>query len=192
MPDTGSTRTAMRWRCCESGNWEPGSGNWRRIGTLSSQFPGPSSHRVVASLAVLVTACTRLVFTPSPGWSRLTPGGLRDEGDAQLRSECPRLINRRPTGEASLSLTLDTGGAVTQAVINRGTGDARVDDILGRLAVRLEFEPVSGSPSAGQTVSATIGYSCAPSGAAITFHVRQPPTPERVPADTSAGRPPPR
>ena len=141
-------------------------------------------------LAVLAAACTQLVFTPSPGWTRLTPGGLREEGDAQLRAECPRLLARRPTGEARMSLTLNDSGAVTQAVIDRGTGDARIDEMFGRLAVRLQFEPVSGAPTAGQTVAAAMGYSCAAAAAAITFRLLQPPLPLRAPADTAVGPPP--
>jgi hypothetical protein len=140
----------------------------------------------------VVGSCTQLVYAPSPGWSRLTPGEMRDEGDTLLRAECARLGNRQPTGEASLALTLDSTAAVTQAVVERGTGDARIDEILGRLAVRLQFEPVTGVPAAGRTIRASMGYSCAPTGSAITFHLRQPPAPERLPVDTAAQRPPPR
>ena len=190
MRATDSTRTATRWRWCEAGTRDAGRGT--RLHALASRVPRAASPLRSAAIGALMLAagCTQLVFTPSPGWTRLTPGGLRDEGDAQLRAECSRLADRQPTGEASLSLTLNDSAAVTQAVINRGTGDARVDEIFGRLAVRLQFEPVSGSPAAGQTIAATMGYSCAPSGAAITFRLRQPPLPERAPTDTPAARPP--
>ena len=184
MPGTASTRTATRWRWCDGASRETGSPRQSRA--AASRLPHPAS--LLGSVALL-TACSQLVFTPSPGWSRLTPGGLRDEGDAELRAECPRLLNRRPTGEARLSLRLDTSGAVTRVVMERGTGDERMDDILGRLAVRLQFEPARGDRLAAQTIGATMGYSCASTGSAITFHVVQPPAPERPPADTTR-RPP--
>ncbi|HUF28080.1 MAG TPA: TonB family protein [Gemmatimonadaceae bacterium] len=105
------------------------------------------------------------------GAARLNTFTVRDDGDRLLRPECARLMTERipATGVAMLRVHVAESGAVTRAEITRSSGDARVDDIFGRLAARLEFQRAPGST--GNQARLRMGFSCAPDAAVTTMQL---------------------
>ena len=147
MPDTGSTRMAMRWSFSER------IGSWRRAALVGG--------------VVLVTACSHRSYTPDGGAEpRLDTEETRRELATTLIGECPRLQRRGGTGEARLLLDLDSGGDVIRARISRSSGDDKVDEIFGRAATRLHFERPASSSGAIR-----MGYSCTSDAVVITIQV---------------------
>ncbi|HEU4566193.1 MAG TPA: TonB family protein [Gemmatimonadaceae bacterium] len=122
-------------------------------------------------------------FAAAPGSARMTPQELRSRGDAMVRVECPRLLARdsAATGAAAITITVDREGSVTRAVVERGTGDDRMDELLGTLAASLDFDAPRGM--AGPTMDARVvmGYSCSARASAITFRVMPPEGAESAP-----------
>ena len=164
MRNTGSIRSAMRWSLC--------------------------------SAAVLAAACTTTTryFVPSDGDTRLTPNEVRDQSDALLGTQCPRLMggNRFATGEARIIAELDRSGAVQKAKVTRTSGDEAMDTIFGGLIVRLQVDPPTGMSGDRGEHPIYIGYSCGPdSNHAITLNItgRQnpqiPPSPQPSVTPTS-------
>ena len=154
MPAIGSTRMAMRWRSFET----------------RDALPGRGATVVIATMALLaLSACLgRQSYTAPSDAHRLNTFTVRDDSDAALRGECGRLLGEKvpATGEALLHLQVASSGAVTRAEVTRSSGDERVDDIFGRLAARLQFDPLGGDD--GTTARIRMGYSCGPEGSAVT------------------------
>lgn len=150
MRDTGSTRTGTRWP-------------WYSL-VLGSIL-----------LASCVTAVKR-EFTATPGSGRLTPQELRSRGDAMVRMECPRLLasDSAATGVAAITIAVDREGSVTRAVVERGTGDDRMDELFGTLAASLDFDSPAGMSAATMDARVEMGYSCSARASAITFRVMPP------------------
>jgi TonB family protein len=121
------------------------------------------------ALTLLAGAClgaNRYYEAPSDA-HRLNTYTVRDNSDAALSAECARLIDEKipPTGEATLKIQVGPNGQVTRAQVTRSSGDRRVDDIFGRLAARLKFDPLPSDD--GTTARIRMGYSCGP-GTAVT------------------------
>ncbi|MBX6333435.1 MAG: hypothetical protein IRY91_16425, partial [Gemmatimonadaceae bacterium] len=86
---------------------------------------------------------TTRFYVPTTGAARITLAQLRERADAMLHLECPQLLRGRAQlyAAADLTLELDSAGAVTRARIDRGSGSADFDDVLGALAAQLQLPP---------------------------------------------------
>lgn len=154
MPGTGSTRTAMRWPS--------------------------SSIFMVGALGVVLAAgaCMHSVskyYVPTAGEPRLTATDLRDQADQLLGVECQRLLkgDSIATGVAQYLVEVNRGGEVTRADLRKSSGDAKIDDIFGAMAARLQFQPPANMKGDSDDGRIEIGYSCAPNIAVSTFHIME-------------------
>jgi hypothetical protein len=160
MRSTDSIRSAMRWSFCSA-----------------------------VALAAACTTTTRY-FVPTEGEPRLTPNEVRDQSDALLAIQCPRLMgnNRYATGEARIMTELDRSGAVQKARVTRSSGDEGMDTIFGGLIARLQVDPPSGMSGDRGEHPIYIGYSCGPENHAITLNItgrQNPPIPPSPPPSAS-------
>ena len=150
MRSTDSIRSATRWSLC--------------------------------SAIAVMGACTTTTryYVPTEGEPRLTPNEVRDQSDALLSTQCPRLMGseRYATGEARIIVELDRSGAAHKARVTRSSGDKAMDDIFGALIARLQVDPPSGMNGDRGEHPIYIGYSCSPENNAITLNItgRQNPT----------------
>ena len=126
----------------------------------------------------LVSACvtqTQSYFVPTPGQSRFTTDDARDEIDAVLRAECPRLLAASPpSGAASVSVDLAGSGDVQRAHITQPSSDARMDQVFGAVAARMHFKAPDAAAMKGQpTVEGRLrmGFSCAKDAAVGTVEI---------------------
>lgn len=134
----------------------------------------------VAFVAAVAAACaTRPYYVPADGMSRLTTVEMKDESDARLRDQCPRLLDggRSATGEARVIAEIDRGGAVQRAKVVRTSGDRAMDDIFGSLIARLQFDPPSNMSDDTGTHPIYVGFSCSPEMAVTTLNLTGDPTP---------------
>ncbi|MFL5578700.1 MAG: hypothetical protein ACJ79S_22320 [Gemmatimonadaceae bacterium] len=157
MRATGSTRTATRWR---------------------SSSAARAACAIALGVALLATASacvttTATAFIPTPGQSRLSVDDARDQLDALMRAECPRLLQaNRPTQEGLVAVDIDARGDVARAVVQRSLGDGELDTVFGGTAARLHFQPPTAADLKGeQSVAGKIrmGYSCSASAAVATI-----------------------
>ena len=145
MPATASTRTGMRW-------------------------PSSSSIAIAAIVGIAIaTACvtsTTRFYLPSTEQGTITIDELRDRASALLGIECPRLENnhRGASGVMEVTAEVDSAGVTERMRVERGSGDKRVDDIIGGLAAQLVLSPVPENGRAGLA----IGYTCSAGSAAVT------------------------
>jgi TonB family protein len=106
------------------------------------------------------------------GQSRLSVDDARDQLDALMRAECPRLLQAdRRTAEGLVAVDIDARGDVARAVVQRSLGDAGLDKAFGGTAARLHFQPPTATDLKGeQSVAGKIrvGYSCAERAAVAT------------------------
>ena len=156
MRSTDSIRSAMRWSFC--------------------------------SALAIAAACTTTsrYYVPTEGEPRLTPNEVRDQSDALLSTQCPRLMGngRSATGEARIMVELDRSGVVHKAQVTRSSGDQAMDDIFGALVARLQVDPPTGMSGDRGEHPIYIGYSCAPENNAITLNItgrQNPPIPQVPP-----------
>lgn len=117
MEGIASTRTAMRWL------------SYSRMGAIS-----------------LLTACvlgTTRFYTPHAAQPRIGFEQMREHADAMLAVECPRVVHGKNSVFAAtdIMLEVDSTGAVQRAEIERGSGDAALDDVFGALAAQLQLQP---------------------------------------------------
>ena len=152
MRNIDSIRLAMRWSLCSA-----------------------------VAVAAACTTTTRY-YVPTEGEPRLTPNEVRDQSDALLTTQCPRLMgsNRFATGEARIIVELDRSGAVQKAQVTRTSGDEAMDAIFGALVARLQVDPPTGMNGDRGEHPIYIGYSCAPENNAITLNItgrQNPPIP---------------
>jgi len=160
MRSTDSIRSAMRWSWCSA-----------------------------LALAAACTTTTRY-YVPTEGEPRLTPSEVRDQSDALLSTQCPRLMggDRFATGEARVMVELDRSGAVQKAQVTRSSGDEAMDAIFGALIARLQVDPPTGMDGDRGEHPIYIGYSCAPENNAITLNItgrQNPPIPNVPPPSAS-------
>jgi TonB family protein len=116
---------------------------------------------------------------PTPGDSRLNTIEMKDQSDAMLRPQCPRLMDgsTAATGEARIMLQIDRSGAVQRARVVRSSGDRAMDDIFGALAARLQFDPPTGMSGTTGDHPIYVGYSCSPQMAVTTLNITGNPNP---------------
>jgi TonB family protein len=147
----------------------------------------PLTVACALALAACVTTTTT-EFSLAPGGQRLTPLQVRDQGDGLVRAECPRLLGagQSASGAADVRITVDREGSVSRAVVERGSGDQRMDQLFGTLAAALDFEPPEGMTASTMDARVEMGYSCSPTVAVITFRVRPPAGTELAPLPPGA------
>lgn len=156
MRNIDSIRSAMRWSLCSA-----------------------------VAVAAACTTTTRY-YVPTEGEPRLTPNEVREQSDALLTTQCPRLMgnDRFATGEARIIVELDRSGAVHKAQVARSSGDDAMDAIFGALVARLQVDPPTGMDGDRGDHPIYIGYSCAPENNAITLNItgrQNPPIPPSPP-----------
>jgi hypothetical protein len=94
----------------------------------------------------LLTACvlgTTRYYTPRAARARISLEELRSRADAIVAVECPRVVHGKNTVFATtdIMLDVDSTGAAQRAEIERGSGDAVLDDVFGSLAAQLQLQP---------------------------------------------------
>jgi hypothetical protein len=94
----------------------------------------------------LLTACvlgTTRFYTPRVSQARIPLEEMRARADAMLAVECPRVVHGKNTVFAAtdIMVDVDSTGAVQRAEIERGSGDAALDDVFGALAAQLQLQP---------------------------------------------------
>ena len=150
MRDTGSSRTATRWR---------------------------SSKHVALGVALAAAGCVTTqtrYYVPTEGQPRYGLIEMKDRAELMLGAECPRLLGRTGAemGEGQYVVDVDGGGRVTRAQVARSSGDARMDEIFGGLLAELAVDaPADGKPRSARV---DMGYSCAASGGAVTVRGIEP------------------
>ena len=144
------------------------------------------------SAVAVAAACTTTTkyYVPTEGEPRLTPNEVRDQSDALLSTQCPRLMgsNRFATGEARVIAELDRSGTVHKAQVTRSSGDEAMDAIFGALVARLQVDPPTGMNGDRGEHPIYIGYSCAPENSATTLNItgrQNPPIPPPSVSPTS-------
>jgi outer membrane biosynthesis protein TonB len=154
MPATDSTRTATRWSWCDA----------------ARSFA--SALAVATSVACVTTTST--AYLPTPGQPRLSVDDARDEVDALLRTECPRLVQAgKPSQEARVTVDVGPTGDVARARLTTSTGDEQIDKIFGGVAARLHFLPPEPGALKGPTAPGHLrmGYSCSANAAVVTIQL---------------------
>ncbi|HET7459527.1 MAG TPA: TonB family protein [Gemmatimonadaceae bacterium] len=117
---------------------------------------------------------TSSYFVPTPGQSRLSTDDARDQIDAVLRAECPRLLQeQKPTRTANVAVELDRTGDVQRARITQPSGDERMDEVFGAVAARLHFQPPAAADVKNDSAPGRLrmGYSCAKDAAVGTIEI---------------------
>jgi outer membrane biosynthesis protein TonB len=158
MAATGSTRTATRWSSCEA----------------TPRSPRRSSFLLGAALLLAAgcVATTTTAYVPTAGQPRLTTDDARDEIDALLRAECPRLVKAgKPSGESHVSVDVDASGNVSAARLQTSSGDEEMDKIFGGTAARLHFQTTGESSSATTSGRLRMGWSCSGDAAVTTIQL---------------------
>ena len=115
--------------------------------------------------AACVTTTTRF-YLPSTEEGTITTEQLRDRAGTLLSIECARLVTEQPTasGVMELSVETDSTGVTRRVRVDHGSGDRRVDDIVGGLSAQLLLEP---PPESGRARFA-VTYTCSAGAAAVT------------------------
>ncbi|HEU6451917.1 MAG TPA: hypothetical protein VFT57_10885 [Gemmatimonadaceae bacterium] len=94
----------------------------------------------------LLTACvlgTTRYYTPRAAQARISLEDMRSRADAILAVECPRVVHGKNTVFATtdIMLDVDSTGVVQRSEIERGSGDAALDDVFGSLGAQLRLQP---------------------------------------------------
>ena len=152
MPATDSIRTATRWSSSETTRLA--------LGALL----------LLAGAGCVTTTST--AYVPTPGQPHLTTDDARDQIEALLRAECPRLLKAdKPSGESHLSVDVDASGNVSGARLQTSSGDEEMDKIFGGTAARLHFQTSGESSSATTTGRLRMGWSCSGDAAVATIQL---------------------
>ena len=161
MPDTGSTRTATPWCSSEAGRLVV-SGRRARVAL--------AGLLLLAGAGCVTTTTT--AYLPTPGQPRLTVDDARDEIDALLRAECPRLVQEgKPSQVAHVTVDVNSAGDVASARLPTSSGDEQMDKIFGGVAARLHFQAsgeMKGPTAPGRL---RMGYSCSGQAAVATIEL---------------------
>ena len=152
MRDTGSIRTATRWRSSSRG-----------------------LRRASAALAVLVLgACvttTSTSYLPDASRDRLSLADAQDALDQLVAVECTRLLAaKQDIGEGEITVDVDPSGNVTRSTFSRGHafGDERMEKIFGGVTAQMKFD----APPAGRdTGRMRVGYACTSTASTATLQL---------------------
>jgi len=133
----------------------------------------PFFDRLAAVL--LAAACVHTVtryYLPDERNPRFSAESATQALDQYLRLQCPeRLAAKRPDrGNARLTITTDTSGAVTRAELVSSSGDEMLDGLFGTVAAQLKVDSLRATKKLA-TRSVRMGFTCADSSAASTLEV---------------------
>jgi hypothetical protein len=108
----------------------------------------------------LLTACvlgTTRYYTPRASQARISLEEMRSRADAILAVECPRVVHGKNSVFATtdIMLDVDSTGAAQRAEIERGSGDAALDDVFGSLAAQLQLQPPTAQRPSAVAAAAT-------------------------------------
>jgi hypothetical protein len=125
--------------------------------------PPPSLVAACLLGAGVLTGCvtTRTVtYLPDAAQARMSLEEGRTTLGTFLGVECTRLRGAgRAAATAPVTVLLDAEGRVTGAELDRSTGDARADGLIGAVAAQLQV-----APPAGGRATLRAGYQCDDAG----------------------------
>ena len=135
-------------------------------GARASAFAPLAGPVAVAALALLA-ACVRtttVTYLPSPERPRLS---LAEGGTVLARYlsiECESLLGRPvSSSETRVRVAVDSAGNVTSSMLERSTGDAQADGLVGAVTAQLKLAAL---PPAATEAVVRASYRCAPEGGA--------------------------
>ncbi|HEX5071731.1 MAG TPA: energy transducer TonB [Gemmatimonadaceae bacterium] len=119
----------------------------------------------------LFAACVHTVTTyylPDEHNPRFDTDGATRVLDQYLGVQCPerKAANKAPRGDARLTITLDTSGAVTRAVLVSSSGDAMLDGLFGAVTAQLKVDSLRATKKSSTTGHVRVGYDCTQNGVA--------------------------
>ncbi len=122
----------------------------------------------------LALGCVHTVTTyylPDTHNPRFDTDGATQVLDQYLRVQCPERMAAKKAdhGDARLTITTDTSGAVTRADLVSSSGDEMLDGLFGTVAAQLKVDSLRATKKPLATRNLRVGYSCAPNGAAATL-----------------------
>jgi len=93
--------------------------------------------------------------------------------DQYVRVQCPerRAAKKPESGDARLTITTDTSGAVTRAELVSSSGDEMLDGLFGTVAAQLQVDSLRATKKPFATRTVRVGYSCAQNGSAAILEV---------------------
>src|SRR4030095_8068930 len=120
----------------------------RGIAVVPREGPGPLSGtaRFVASLGMTIAlACFHTVtryYVPDARSPRFDTDEAARVLDEYLHVQCPerRAAKKPESGDARLTITTDTSGAVTRAELVSSSGDEMLDGLFGTVAAQLQVD----------------------------------------------------
>jgi len=120
-------------------------------------------------------ACVHTVTTyylPDAHNPRFDTDGATQVLDQYLRVQCPeRLASKKAErGNARLTITVDTSGAVTRAELVSSSGDEMLDGLFGAVTAQLKVDSLRATKKSA-TRPVRVGYDCAQNGAGATLEV---------------------
>ena len=124
------------------------------------------------TMVACVTTTTRY-YLPDAHNPRFDADGATQVIDQYLRVQCPeRLAEKKSeSGEARLTITTDTSGAVTRAELVRSSGDELIDGMFGTVTAQLKIDSLRATTKHTATRTLRVGFSCAPDAAVATLQV---------------------
>ena len=130
---------------------------------------------LVALGMTMLLACVHTVtryYLPDERNPRFSAESATQALDQYLRLQCPeRLAAKRPDrGNARLTITTDTSGAVTRAELVSSSGDEMLDGLFGTVAAQLKVDSLRATNKLA-TRSVRMSFTCADSSAASTLEV---------------------
>jgi len=122
-----------------------------------------------------VFACVHTVTTfylPDANNPRFDTDGATRVLNQYLSVQCAerKAANKAERGDARLTISIDTSGAVTRAEIVSSTGDAMLDGLFGTVTAQLKVDSLRATRKSSTTRPVRVGYDCTQNGAA-TFEV---------------------
>ena len=120
---------------------------------------------------VLAAACVHTVTTyylPDEHNRRFDSDGATRMLNRYLGVQCAerKAANKAQRGDARLTITIDTSGAVTRAELVSSSGDAMLDGLFGTVTAQLKVDSLRATKQALTTSRVRVGYDCAQAEAA--------------------------
>ena len=127
---------------------------------------------VKALLAVVfAAACVHTVTTyylPDANNPRFDAAGATQVLNQYLSVQCAerKAANKATHGDARLTITIDTVGAVTRAEMVSSTGDTMLDGLIGTVTAQLKVDSLRATKKSSTTRTVRVGYDCTQNGTA--------------------------
>ena len=93
--------------------------------------------------------------------------------DEYLHVQCPerRTAKKPESGDARLTITTDTSGAVTQAELVSSSGDEMLDGLFGAVAAQLKVDSLRATKKPLATRNVRVRYDCSQNSSVATLEV---------------------